>query len=142
MERGIECPPVELRVKGAGSESLQEVGERARLPPTAGGETLRESGTVVPLLTSAAPAPGMHENGRNSRGGPRSGQTGGWRRLSKRLGAVTVGYKSWHLASERQWLGIGWALWRGGAPAPPKCIPDPWRPSHAPRQEGGGPWGA
>ena len=27
------------------------------------------------------------------RGGPRSGWTGGWRRLPKRLGAVTVGYK-------------------------------------------------
>ena len=33
------------------------------------------------------------------------------------MGAVTVGYKchsSWHLVSGRQWLGIGWAPWRGG----------------------------
>ena len=40
-----------------------------------------------------AEAPGMHWNGRDLRGGPRSGWTGGWRRLPKRLGAVTVGYK-------------------------------------------------
>ena len=35
------------------------------------------------------------------RGGPSSGWTGGCRRLPKRLGAVTVGYKchwGWHLA--------------------------------------------
>ena len=37
--------------------------------------------------------PGMHQKGRGHRGGPRSGYTGGWRRLPKRLGAVTVGYK-------------------------------------------------
>ena len=36
---------------------------------------------------------GMHWKGRGLRGGPRGGYTGGWRRLSKRLGAVTVGYK-------------------------------------------------
>ena len=58
---------------------------------------------------------GMHQNGRGRRGGPRGGQTGGWRRLPKRLGAVSVGYKChsrWHLPSGRQWLGIGWAPWR------------------------------
>ena len=36
----------------------------------------------------------------------------------KRLGAVTVGYKChrrWHFASGRQWLGVGWAPWRGVA---------------------------
>ena len=51
------------------------------------------------------------------RGGPRGSQTGGWRRLPKRLGAVTVGFKchcSWHLPPGKQWLGIGWAPWRGG----------------------------
>ena len=32
----------------------------------------------------------MHEKGRDLRGGPRSGSLGGWRRLPKRLGAVTV----------------------------------------------------
>ena len=31
--------------------------------------------------------------GKDLRGGPRSGWAGGWRRLPKRLGAVTVGYK-------------------------------------------------
>ena len=36
---------------------------------------------------------GMHQKGRDLGGGPRSGYTGGWRRLPKRLGAVTVGYK-------------------------------------------------
>ena len=36
---------------------------------------------------------GVHWNGRGLRGGPRSGQAGGWRWLRKRLGAVTVGYK-------------------------------------------------
>ena len=36
---------------------------------------------------------GMHWKGRGLRGGPRGGETGGWRRLLKRLGAVTVGYK-------------------------------------------------
>ena len=39
------------------------------------------------------PPPGMHYKGRDLRGGPRSGQIGSWRRLAKRLGAVTVGYK-------------------------------------------------
>ena len=32
------------------------------------------------------------------------------------MGAVAVGYKchcSWHLPSGRQWLGAGWAPWRG-----------------------------
>ena len=37
--------------------------------------------------------PGMHWKARDLRGGPRSACTGGWRRLSTRLGAVTVGYK-------------------------------------------------
>ena len=37
--------------------------------------------------------PGMHQKGRDLRGSPGSGWTGGWRRLPKRLGAVTVGYK-------------------------------------------------
>ena len=46
---------------------------------------------------------GMHQKGRDPRGGPRSDWTGGWRRLSKRFGAVTVGYKCQHLASGRQW---------------------------------------
>ena len=41
--------------------------------------------------------------------------------LPKRLGAVTVGYcchSAWHLPSGGQWLGIGWAPWRG-ATSPP-----------------------
>ena len=51
-----------------------------------------------------------------------------------RLGAVVVGYSwSWHLPSGEQWLGIGWALCRGGGggghcnlpieapPSPPLC---------------------
>ena len=40
-----------------------------------------------------ATGPGMHQKGRDLGGGPRSGSTGGWRRLPKRVGAVTVGYK-------------------------------------------------
>ena len=36
---------------------------------------------------------GFHVKGRDPRGGPRSGWTGGWRRLSKRLGAFTVSYR-------------------------------------------------
>ena len=52
---------------------------------------------------------------------------GGWRRLPNRLGAVTVGYKchgAWYLPPGRQWLGTGWAPWRGGDPFPPfQCIP-------------------
>ena len=40
-----------------------------------------------------APAPGMHKKGRDLRGSPRSRWISGWRRLPKRLGAVTVGYK-------------------------------------------------
>ena len=53
------------------------------------------------------------------------GCQGGW-------GAVTVGYKchwSRHLASGRQWLGRGWAPWRGGgASLPFQSIParTPW----------------
>ena len=48
------------------------------------------------------------------------------------MGAVTVGYKCHgrrHLASGGQWLGIGWALWRGGGggtPPPPfQCMAGP-----------------
>ena len=65
--------------------------------------------------------------GRGLRGGPKSGSAGGWRRLPKRLGAVTVGYKCHrgrNLASGGQWLGIGWALWRGGVPMH-RCPPSP-----------------
>ena len=36
---------------------------------------------------------GVGEKEEDLRGGPRGGQTGGWRRLPKRLGAVTAGYK-------------------------------------------------
>ena len=36
---------------------------------------------------------GMHEKRRGLRGSPRGGWAGGWRRLPKRLGAVTVRYK-------------------------------------------------
>ena len=50
-------------------------------------------GEMLPgKLSPDDPPPGMHWKGRDLRGGP-SGQTGGWRRLPKRLGAVTVGYK-------------------------------------------------
>ena len=44
-------------------------------------------------VTPPPPSPGMYWKGRDLRGGPRSGSMGGWRRLPKRLGAVTVGYK-------------------------------------------------
>ena len=36
---------------------------------------------------------GVHQKGKDLGGGPRGGPKGGWRRLPKRLGAVTVGYK-------------------------------------------------
>ena len=67
---------------------------------------------------------GMHSKGRDLRGGPSGGQTGGWRRLPKRLGAVIVGYKchrSRHLALGRQRLRVGWVPWRGrgGKTSPP-----------------------
>ena len=39
------------------------------------------------------PWAGLHYKGRDLGGGPPSGQAGGWRRLPKWLGAVTVGYK-------------------------------------------------
>ena len=51
---------------------------------------------------------------------------GGWTRLPKRLGAVTVGHKchgGWYLPSGRQRLGIGWAPWRGGYLPLFQCIP-------------------
>ena len=35
----------------------------------------------------------MHWKGRDLKDGPRGSLTGGWRRLPKRLDAVTVGYK-------------------------------------------------
>ena len=79
------------------------------------------------------PPPGMHWKGRHLRGGPRGGWTGGWRRLPKRLRAVTVGYKchrGWHLTAGGQWLGIGWAPWRGARGAPP--LPMHPRPSPPP----------
>ena len=65
---------------------------------------------------------------RHLRGSPRSAQTGGWRRLAKRFGAVTVG-----LASGRQWLGVGWAPWRGGRGGSPpfQCIPTQGTPFSA-----------
>ena len=68
---------------------------------------------------------GMHQKGRGVKNGATSGKTGGWRRLPKRLWAVTVGYKCHrgrHLASGTQWLGEGWAPWRGGYPCPFQCI--------------------
>ena len=79
----------------------------------------------------------MHSKGRGLRSGPRGGYAGGWRRLPKRLGAVTVGYKChWcrHLASGRQWLGIGWAAWRvgWGTPPPPSNASLGRRPSPPP----------
>ena len=47
------------------------------------------------------------------------------------MGVVTVGYKcrwSRHLASGGQWLGIGWAPWRGrgGGTPPPRLPMPPW----------------
>ena len=56
-----------------------------------GGEALARLRTVC--IVSPSHSPEMHWKGRGLRGGPRSGEAGGWRRLPKRLGAVTVGYK-------------------------------------------------
>ena len=63
------------------------------------------------------------------------------RRLNRRLEEVTVGskcHRAWQLPSGRQWLGIGWAPWRGrGVPPPPfQCIPPP-PPLLPPRSPGG-----
>ena len=50
--------------------------------------------TPIPPGPDPCPtAPGMHQKGRGLRGGPGGGSTGGWRRLPKRSGAVTIGYK-------------------------------------------------
>ena len=76
---------------------------------------------------------GVYWKGRDRRGSGRGGRQavgGCWRMLAKWLGAVTVGYGcDWgqllsvttaveallkRLASGGQWLGIGWAPWRGG----------------------------
>ena len=60
---------------------------------------------------------------RDPRGGSRSGGTGGWRRLRKRLGAVTVGYKCHEAGTPgRQQPGIGWAPGRGECLAVSKLI--------------------
>ena len=86
------------------------------------GDDLRQDQLVIQVLCQAKgctthPTPG-----------PRSGWTGGWRGLPKRLGAVTVGsqrHSSWRLPSGGQWLGIGCALEGGGGGYPPpfQCIP-------------------
>ena len=80
-------------------------------------------------------SPGMHWKGRDLGGGPRGGQTGGWRRLPKRLGAVTVGYMPLSLAfgvtgtvAEHR-LG---ALEAGGGSPPFQCIPGPAPPPPPP----------
>ena len=70
-----------------------------------------------PAARSATGVGGGGGAGTHGKGwGPGGGYAGGWRRLPKRLGAVTVGYKC--LPSGGQWLGIGWP-WRGGGPFPP-----------------------
>ena len=54
------------------------------------------------------------------------GWRGGWRRLPKRLGAVTVGYNNHgrlHVPSGGQRLGIGWAPWGGGGRGLPPPVP-------------------
>ena len=71
---------------------------------------------------------------------------GGWRRLPKRSGAVTVGYKchfAWHSPSGGQWWGIGRAPWTGATPPRSNAsLPlTPGNPgvlvSHPPPQTGG-----
>ena len=54
---------------------------------------VRGAARVIHTREPPPPPPGMYWKGRDLRGGPRSGSMGGWRRLPKRLGAVTVGYK-------------------------------------------------
>ena len=74
---------------------------------------------------------GMHQKGRDLRGGPRGGSIGGWRRLPKRLECrLQVPQKP---PSGRQWLGVGWAPWKGGGGVPPPLPIHLWRGG-----EGGG----
>ena len=81
---------------------------------------------VWPMLNPPPPQAGMHWKGRGLRGDPRSGWIGGWRRLPKRLGAVTNAIEAgtWRqgdVAGQR--LG---ALEEGGGGFPPfQCIPAP-----------------
>ena len=76
---------------GAPARRLREAGGAGLLPrgrrPGAPGSILRLRN--VPCLAAAVLAAGPHQKGRHLR----SGWAGGWRRLPKRLGAVTVGYK-------------------------------------------------
>ena len=50
-------------------------------------------GPGVGTRRGGCPDPGIHWKRKGFRGGHSSSQKGGWRRLSKRLGAVTVGYR-------------------------------------------------
>ena len=134
-EAGGECVPRlrktgENRASACACLSPLSEGTSASLPVCHGGENPflapEKSGHAamrgVPrAIVGREPLPGVGES---------PSATGGWRRLPKRLGAVTVGCKrrcSWHLASGGQWLGIGWAPWRGGGGAPPlpthPCLP-------------------
>ena len=82
---------------------------------------------------------GLHQKGRDLRGGPRGGEAGGWRRLPKRLGrllSVTSAMEAGTWRRGGQWLGVGWAPWRrrGGYLPAFQCIPGagslPWGRNH------------
>ena len=45
---------------------------------------------------------------------------------------------SWHLASGRQWLGVGWAPWRGGGGTPLPMHPWGWGLEEVAKAVGGG----
>ena len=79
--------------------------------------------------------------GRDLGGGPRSGQTGGWRRLPKRLGAATVGYRgggggaggggggarvtpsAWALVKRNRCIGKKWMTKAPTHSSPPSSAP-------------------
>ena len=92
---GLLCP--HLRPKNAGTGARVCAGESHQLRPCAWPAT-SVSAFVHKALRSFETGKGnheyeaaedclvrMHQKGRGLRGGPRGGQTGGWRRLPKRL---------------------------------------------------------
>ena len=70
MDRGVGCVPIGLGVKGAGSKNCERYAA-CWAPPNHRGRLLclGESGTVVPLLASAASAPRARQKARGRGGG-------------------------------------------------------------------------
>ena len=106
-----QCPWLRhLAVPGVTSRHHTEMGHALSIPRhPAGCDAVRQAWAQSPVLCPGValcsmwrpgpgcgpdvvcwlpppPPRGLHEKGRDLKGGPRSGQTGGWRRLPKRLG--------------------------------------------------------